>query len=225
MKILSYNIHRCNQEKIDSILQRGADIMVLPECAYQEQVTLPDGYAMTWHGDDATKWKGLGVIWRRTVDCRVADWYDASHKYMIPLIVDGKWLLLASWPTIVPGIKKTYPQILLECLKAYSEHIKEMPTMITGDFNCYIGQGGVSKQTGTFEQCIEYMQELGLRSEYHERTHEEFGNETSCTYHHQFKDDMPFFIDFTFTNIPLFAYMIGGWERNMSDHNPQIIVI
>ena len=39
------------------------------------------------------------------------------------------------------------------------------------------------------------------------------------------RGDMPFFIDFTFTNIPLFAYMIGGWERNMSDHNPQLIVI
>ena len=81
MKILTYNIHRCNQEKIDSILKRGADIMVLPECACPDQVSLPDGY------------------------------------------------------------------------------------------------------------------------------------------------DMPFFIDFTFTNIPLFAYMIGGWERNMSDHKPQIIVI
>ena len=94
-----------------------------------------------------------------------------------------------------------------------------------GDFNCYIGQGGVSKQTGTFEQCIEYMRELGLHSEYHERAQEAFGKESSYTYHHQFKDDMPFFIDFTFTNIPLFAYMIGSWERNMSDHSPQIIVI
>lgn len=36
---------------------------------------------------------------------------------------------------------------------------------------------------------------------------------------------MPFFIDFSFTNFPLFAYMGGGWERNKSDHNPQIIVI
>ena len=223
MKILAYNIHRCNQEKIDSILKRGADIMVLPECVCPDQVSLPDGYEMTWAGD--TDFKGLGVIWKSTVKCSVALWADDEHKYMIPLIVDGKWLLLAAWPTIVPGIKKTYPQILLECLKAYSEHIKEMPTMITGDFNCYIGQGGVSKQTGTFEQCIEYMHELGLHSEYHERTHEEIGKESTCTYHHQFKDDMPFFIDFTFTNIPLFAYMVGGWERNLSDHKPQIIVI
>ena len=100
-----------------------------------------------------------------------------------------------------------------------------MPTIITGDFNCYIGQSGVSKQTGTFEQCLDYMQGFGLRSEYHKRTREEFGKESSCTYHHQFKDDMPFFIDVTFTNIPLCAYMIGSGERNISDQNPQIIVI
>ena len=225
MKILSYNIHRCSQEKIDYVLSRGADIMVLPECACPEQVTLPDGYAMTWQGDDATKWKGLGVIWRRTVRCRVADWYDDSHKYMIPLIIEDKWLLLAAWPTMLPTEKKSYPQILLDSLKAYSEPIKAMPTMITGDFNCYIGQGGVSKQTGTFEQCIAYMRELGLHSEYHEYTQEELGKESCFTYHHQFKEDMPFFLDYTFTNIPLFAYMIGGWERKVSDHNAQIIVI
>lgn len=51
--------------------------------------------------------------------------------------------------------------------EGFSDHIKEMPTMITGDFNCHIGQGRVSKQTGTFEQCIDYMQGLGLRSDYH----------------------------------------------------------
>lgn len=225
MKILSYNIHRCSQEKIDYVLSRGADIMVLPECACPEQVTLPDGYAMTWQGDDATKWKGLGVIWKRTVRCRDADWYDDSHKYMIPLIIEDKWLLLAAWPTMLPTEKKSYPQILLDCLKAYSHYIKAMPTMITGDFNCYIGQGGVSKQTGTFEQCIAYMRELRLHSEYHERTQEEFGKESCFTYHHQFKEDMPFFLDYTFTNIPLFAYMIGGWEWKVSDHNAQIIVI
>ena len=190
MKILSYNIHRCSQEKIDYVLSRGADIMVLPECACPEQVTLPDGYAMTCQGDDVTRWKGLGVIWRRTVRCRVADWYDESHKYMIPLIIEDKWLLLAAWPTMLPTEKKSYPQILLDSLKAYSEPIKAMPTMITGDFNCYIGLGGVSKQTGTFEQCIAYMRELGLHSEYHERTQEEFGKESCFTYHYQFKEDM-----------------------------------
>ena len=107
MKILAYNIHRSNQEKIDAILQRGADIMVLPECACPDQVSLPDGYEMTWVGQ--YDFKGLGVIWKSAGKCEVALWADDEHKYMIPLIVDGKWLLLTTWAT-----------------------------MITGDFNCYI---------------------------------------------------------------------------------------
>ncbi|MCF0202123.1 MAG: hypothetical protein HUK08_02045 [Bacteroidaceae bacterium] len=100
-----------------------------------------------------------------------------------------------------------------------------MPTLITGDFNCYIGQGNASKSTGDFEQCVKYMRELGLHSEYHERTHEDLGKESTCTYHHLFKDDMTFFLDYTFTNIPLSAYTIGGWERNISDHSPQIMEV
>ena len=225
MKIISYNTYKCTQSKIDHILAMDADLYILPECFSKEHISLHEEYDMLWCGDDDLTEKGLGVIWKRTVRCRVADWYDDSHKYMIPLIIEDKWLLLAAWPTMLPTEKKSYPQILLECLKAYSEPIKAMPTMITGDFNCYIGQGGVSKQTGTFEQCIAYMRELGLHSEYHERTQEEFGKESCFTYHHQFKEDMPFFLDYTFTNIPLFAYVIGGWERKVSDHNAQIIVI
>ena len=75
------------------------------------------------------------------------------------------------------------------------------------------------------EQCIEYMRELGLHSEYHKRTQEEFGKESCSTFHQYFDENRPYFIDYTFTNIPLFAYMLGGWDRNISDHNPQIIVI
>lgn len=37
MNILAYNIHSCTQEKLDNILKRGADIMVLPECACPEK--------------------------------------------------------------------------------------------------------------------------------------------------------------------------------------------
>ncbi|MCF0202122.1 MAG: hypothetical protein HUK08_02040 [Bacteroidaceae bacterium] len=51
MKILSYNIHRSNQQKIDNILSRGADIMFLPECACPNLLRLPEGCKMAWVGD------------------------------------------------------------------------------------------------------------------------------------------------------------------------------
>ena len=226
MKILAYNINRSNQTKIDKVLSMGADIMVLPECAHQSQVNLPEGFEMEWMGlPDWCDWKGLGVIWRKEHEVVVAPWFNESHKYILPFIVDRRFILIAAWPTLVPDAKKTYPQILLECLKDYQEYISQYPTMICGDFNCYIGQTGVAKKTGTFELCIDFMKSNGLYSLYHERTEEEFGKESKATYYHQFKEDMPFFIDFAFTNIQVFAYELGKWDKNISDHCPQMIVL
>ena len=44
-------------------------------------------------------------------------------------------------------------------------------------------------------------------------------------YYHQFKDSLPFFIDYTFSNIRIKSYRLGNWDRNISDHVPQFIEI
>jgi len=44
MKILSYNINRSTQEKIDKIMQFNADVFILPEVACPSQVKVPEGY-------------------------------------------------------------------------------------------------------------------------------------------------------------------------------------
>ena len=223
MKILSYNIHHCTQEKIDKVLSMGADIMVLPECACQEQVTIPAEYEMEWTG--VYENKGLGVIWRKEHEVVMAPWYNEQHKYMLPFIVDRRFVLIAAWPTKVEGGLQSYPQILLECLKEYQQYISQYPTLICGDYNCYIGQGDARKSTGTFEDCISLLQECGLYDLYHERTGESFGKESKATYYHLYKENMPFFLDYAFTNMKPFAYEIGKWDRDMSDHCPQMIVL
>lgn len=156
MKILSYNINKCTQEKIDKVLAMNADIMVLPECARYDEIKLPQDYSMEWIGDNAVSWKGLGVIWKTQHEVVIAPWYNCEHKYILPLIVDRRFLLFATWPTKVLNGKQSYPQILLDALKEYQQYIQSYPTLMCGDFNCYTGQSGVSKATGTFEQCIEF---------------------------------------------------------------------
>lgn len=225
MKILSYNINRSNQKKIDTVLAMGADVMVLPECATYDQISLPEDYSMEWFGVDEISWKGLGVIWRNEHEVVVAPWFNDKYKYILPLIVDRKFLLFATWPTVFKDTKETYPQILLEAMTEYKQYLSQYPSLVCGDFNCYIGQGGVSKKTGTFEQCIEFFKSIGLYSLYHERTSEEFGKETRATYYHQFKELQPFFIDYAFTNINVFAFEIGKWDKETSDHCPQMIVL
>lgn len=225
MKILSYNINRSNQKKIDKVLKMGADIMVLPECACPEQVQLPQEYSMEWMGTrEWCDWKGLGVIWRNEHEVVIAPWFNNEHKYILPFIVDRRFILIAAWPTKVPNGKQSYPQILLDALREYQEYISQYPTLICGDYNCYIGLTSPNCRSGSWEQCIELMQRCGLHSLYHERRHEDFGKETQATFYYRFKEDQPFFIDYAFTNINPFAFEIGAWDRDMSDHCPQMIV-
>lgn len=56
---------------------------------------------------------------------------------------------------------------------------------------------------------------------------EQLGKETACTYHHLFKRDdyMRFFLDYTYTNIPVKGYYINDWEVEVSDHHAQTIII
>ena len=207
MKILSYNINKCTQEKIDKVFAMNADIMVLPECARYDEIKLPQDYSMEWIGDNAVSWKGLGVIWKTQHEVVIAPWYNCEHKYILPLIVDRRFLLFATWPTKVLNGKQSYPQILLDALKEYQQYIQSYPTLMCGDFNCYTGQSGVSKATGTFEQCIEFLESNNMLGILLTVLRE------------------PFFIDFAFANIQIFAYELGKWDKEMSDHCPQMIVL
>lgn len=42
MKIITYNIHNHSQEKIDSLLEYGADVYILPEIHSSTEVALPE---------------------------------------------------------------------------------------------------------------------------------------------------------------------------------------
>ena len=224
MKIISYNTYKCTQSKIDHILGMGADLYVLPECASKEHISLPEGYDMLWCGDDDLTEKGLGVIWKKHLAIHVIPEYK-KIKHLLPIIVEGAGFpkfILAAWPTVWKE-KKTYPQLLLEALKAYSFYLDRFQSMVVGDFNCYIGQSGVRKSTGTFEDCIAEIESHGLRSMYHEQNGEDFGKESTATFYWQFNPDKPYFLDYAFSSAKPISFSIGEWEREISDHRPLLI--
>ena len=227
MKIVSYNIAKCTQSKIDHVLGMGADLYILPECACREQVSMPDGYDMLWTGDDDIPYKGLGVIWKNHLSVNIVKNYR-KIRHHLPLLVNGAGFpkfILACWPTISKEERKTYPQLLLEALKEYSFYLDRLPAIALGDFNCFIGQKGVSKATGTFEDCIACFDSHGLYSMYHVQTKEEFGQESEATFFWRFKEKSPFFIDYAFSSIDPKYFEIGKWEPEISDHRPLIIEI
>lgn len=222
MKIIAYNIHLSTQEKIDKILSCQAEVYILPEVACPSQVRLPEGFRMEWMGDYSHK--GLGVIWKSSLKGEIPEWFNPTHQYFLPVVIDGV-LILAAWPTTTQqNIPKKYPQIAIEAIREYAQYLKEYPCVITGDMNCYKGQAGESKEY-SIQVIIDYLGTLGFHSAYHKSTGEKLGKETAATYHHQFKEDSTFFIDYTFANMPLKSYRLGEWDRNVSDHVPQIVEI
>ena len=46
MKIISYNIHNYSQEKIDSLLELGADVYILSEIHSSAEVIMPEEYTL-----------------------------------------------------------------------------------------------------------------------------------------------------------------------------------
>ncbi len=222
MKILTYNINRSTQEKIDKIMISNADVFILPEVACPSQVQLPDGYKMEWMGN--FDFKGLGVIWKSELNAKVPQWFNPNHQYMLPVIIE-EILIMAAWPTKTDSnAPKNYPQIAMEALQEYAPYLKNYSTIISGDMNCYKGQAGENKQF-SIKAIFDFLGSMRYYSAYHLKTSETLGNETTSTYYHRFNDNSPFFLDYTFLNIPIKSYTLCDWDKDVSDHVAQIIVI
>ena len=207
MKILTYNINLSSQEKIDKVLGYEADVNILPEVACKEQIKIPEGYRMEWIGD--FRHKGLGIIWKSDIKAEVPSWFNPKHQYFLPLLIDGK-LIMAAWPTTTEQNRPMkYPQIAMAALQEYAPYIKEYPTVITGDMNCYKGQSGETKQY-SIQAILSFLEEMGLVSAYHDRTGEALGCETKATYYHQFKENLLFFLIILFPTSLSYLMNLGN---------------
>ena len=171
MKILSYNINKFTQEKLDKVLQHDADVFILPEVACVSKVQLPNGYGMVWTGD--IDFKGLGIIWKTGIDADILEWFNSNHQYFQPLMIEDK-LIIGAWPTMTDqNAPKKYPQIAMEALKSFAPYLKEHPTVIAGDMNCFKGQSGETKQY-SMEAIFEFLKSMDYVSAYHSKTGEAF---------------------------------------------------
>lgn len=222
MKIISYNIHHCTQEKVDSVLRMQADIYILPEMSHPEKLRIPNGFIAYWRGDIETK--GLGIVFRKDLECYVPNWSANSQCYFLPLIAENK-LIIGAWPTKRPSNEpKGYPQIALDGLAEYASRFEVYPTLIAGDFNLYNGQQDETEEY-SLKKVASFLKQYGMTSIYHYLSGEEMGKESLATYYHQFKKEQPFFLDYTFSNIPVKNYSLLDWNKRLSDHVAQCIEI
>ena len=118
-----------------------------------------------------------------------------------------------------------YPQIALDSIKYYSSYFNGMRVVLSGDFNCFVGQSDESPKRGTLLQIVDFLSRHNRYSLYHKQTKEDFGKESRTTYHWQFREEQQFFLDYTFTNIEDVKYQLVEWNSKFSDHQAQTFEI
>ena len=69
------------------------------------------------------------------------------------------------------------------------------------------------------------MDGWGFKSAYHQKTGELLGKESRATYHHLFKEESKFFLDYAFSNVPIKDFRLFEWNKEISDHVGQLIEI
>ena len=225
MRIISYNIHNHTQEKIDSLLERGADVYILSEIHSSAEVALPEEYSLFRFSTPEESTKGLGVICKKEYGFTVPEWFSEEYRYIMPLCC-GDLLLIAMWPTKTKANKNMgYPQIALEAIKYYAPYFNGKRVVLSGDFNCFIGQSDESPKRGTLLQIVDFLSRHNIYSLYHKQASEDFGKESRATFHWQFREKQQFFLDYTFTNIEDVKYQLEEWNSNFSDHHAQTFEI
>ncbi len=219
MKIIAYNINLCTQEKIDYLLSQKADVYVVPEIASNAKV--PPKYELEYLGDIQSK--GLGIIWRKGI-CERPQWYKDDYKqlsYAIPLIYNNV-LILGIWPTNYKK-NKTYTELTKDIIKKYTPLFSKFEQcIITGDFNLYHKKDAPNKAADILE-IHKLLSNLNFKSAYHEKKKEEPGNETQKTFYMRFKKDDSFFLDYTYTKLPVKYDFIESPMEKFSDHIGQVI--
>ncbi len=225
MKIVSFNIAGYSQKKINTLLERNADVYILPEVDSAKEILLSHEYELFRFSIPEVSSKGLGVICKKEHAFYVPEYFSDEHKYILPLC-SGNLLLLAMWPTRVADCKnKGYPQIAFEGICHYAPYFKGKRVVVAGDFNCFVGQRDESLVRGTLLQIVEFLSSHGLFSLYHRQADEAFGQESVSTFHWRFHEEQGFFLDYAFTNVADAVYMLEEWDSAFSDHHAQVVEI
>lgn len=226
MKVIIYNMYVSKQWKVNKLLEEQADFYIVPELGNENNVSIPEGWEMKWFGDESfCDWKGLGVIWNTKHKCVIPEWWNPAHKFILPVVMDDEYLMLAMWPTVRKEYEvHSYPVIAWNAISEYEPYISQYKTVIAGDFNCYVGQSGERKKDANIHSITEWLDSRGFVSAYHKTSGEQLDEESRTTLF--FKNQTRnFFIDYTFTNIDKFSFRLIDWGREFSDHCGQELQI
>ena len=230
MRIGVWNCRQRLDDKIDWLDELECDVIVVPECARDSELSQQPGVDSLWKGDYDTK--GLGVfafngwqISRSRQLGRISPGACPSHAWHPD--VDKRLLLLATWTVKRSGDgRPSYAGQHAKIIDEWHEPLATGDTIIAGDLNASFQGPSVKAHTDN----VARLEELGTRSAYHLASGLPHGEEQDMTLRWIGEGKVPYYYhcDYIFVSGQLADHVesaqvgsMSEWvESGRSDHCP-----
>lgn len=226
IRFASWNCHHGSlAARLAELAEHSPDIAFLQEC--QPSETLPLVGSVLTHRINAVKGIALGSM---NPDYEVVELPPRAGAggAVIAANVSGplSFTAIGIWsqgPAYVDDVMRT--------LRAHSDTLSSKPCVVMGDLNSGAPLSGQRELSRGHAQMVDAFSDLGLVSAYHAFHRVDHGQELHPTYHHLFKIDQPWHIDYCFvpkmwaSHIVSVQVVDGGEQAGRSDHRPLLVEI
>lgn len=204
LRIVTWNCNGAFRRKFERIASLDADIYVIQECEDPERTvdTAYQSFANNYLWTGPTKNKGLAVFARPGVSLTRVEMQMESLELFLPLTVDGYWPLLACWTRYANSPNFRYIGQLWKFLQAHKSFLEHPASVLLGDLNSNT-RWDEWDRWWNHSDVVSDLENIGLKSAYHQHFQEAQGSETRPTLFHTRKLDKPYHIDYGFFNIEL----------------------
>lgn len=229
MRIVSWNCNGALRKKLGQLLKLDADIYIIQECEDPSQCN--DSHYKAWAENyrwiGKSKNKGLGIFCKKEILLTPLEWEADGLESFLPCKVNDTFTLLAVWTTNQESF--SYIGQLWKYLQKHKASFPHEQSIVCGDFNsntCWDYQHIGSSHSNVVKE----LEQLGIKSLYHQQTGEQQGKELQKTFYLYRKIERDYHIDYAFLSsdlIPASTISIGKPDEwlEFSDHMPVVFTI
>lgn len=198
MRLVTWNCKGAFHRKHQFVANLRPDVLVVPECEKpKEDQSWFDRASLgtsLWFGDSPRK--GLAVFSFGGHQLSVHPRYDASHKWIVPIVVSGpkSFLLFAVWTLPKGQYRGRYVRPLIEALETYEALTHDLPVVWVGDYNSNFNFDEPTRRY-KFMDYVHLLAERDINSVYHSITGAEHGLEPDPTFWLYHRESRPYHID------------------------------
>ena len=223
MRIVTWNCYRGDcLARAAELAPLDADVAILQECSPPAKRS---SWQHTWFGSNPEH--GVGVVTRPPYRVRIGPVDARLDHTAYPVVITGpmRFHLLAIWAMPRPS----YVRSLLDALDIYGDFLRKAPSVVVGDFNCFVRWQGVAPSKRHVELARRLADDFGLVSAYHSAPERDAQAVECPTHFWRWREHNPFHIDYCYVPAAwqpaIRSVHIGGFAEQhwRSDHRPVVV--